>query len=762
MKRIGGLLRSEWVVMPLLFVIAAGSGFLLASGTVSGVASPLAAAVAGICHPVYGGAILLGSLIAYITEDAAPGLQFLLAALTAVVGVRILFRETYSPHVLGVMTALSCTAAGTLLDLVIYPRAGNLPVYLLESVLTGIAAYFLADGWQSLRENRRISLDPGRRFTYAVCYLLGITALCGADFSWFNVGRCIGIAFTMLCARQFSEKGGTLCGALTACGTALCSVRLGMPMLFLPVTAMLAGFLVRLPQALWIPVFFVMQMLSAGVLDGSRGIAKVFVEVLAACGIYALASPVELYRYLMLSQDDPISQSCLARQEQMLGAAVQELREEASAVMSRLTVAVPADPVASVRAQICADCKNCTYCWKLRQELTERAFRQLLHEPERNSGHPVLDNCIRRTRLLSAMTGAAHKNALMQMQRVHVLQSRSVTLEYLHLLGDLAGDCAGRRMRQCCIPETQALRGILRRCACEEASCYVYRLRRGRYAAEIYTRQTAFPEAAVQKLLQRQLGTPLLSMQVQHGDTIRYCFCEVPAYRLEHETVSVHAPSYERCGDHADAFCDSAGNSYLVLSDGMGSGSTASLAARIAVRTFRRMVCSEMPAATAIRLVNTLLMAETNTENFATLDVLQMDADSGEMSLWKSGATPTLFWHHGRLHRITAESFPVGIMTDAAPGKRRLFGMEEDLIVMTSDGISEAEYPYIREVLLRHPEPAQAAAEILAKAPVFHGGVCRDDVTVIVGKVTLSNLSNSTNEAAPAPVKEGQIVVNNP
>ena len=59
-------------------------------------------------------------------------------------------------------------------------------------------------------------------------------------------------------------------------------------------------------------------------------------------------------------------------------------------------------------------------------------------------------------------------------------------------------------------------------------------------------------------------------------------------------------------------------------------------------------------------------------------------------------------------------------------------------------------------------QPAQAAAEIIAKAPVFHGGVCRDDVTVIVGKVTLSNLSNSTNEAAPAPVKEGQIVVNNP
>ena len=75
MKRIRDRIPQELVTVPLCSIIAAAGGFVLSSGTVSGTASTLAAAVAGICHPLYAMALLLGGLAAYAANDAAPGMR---------------------------------------------------------------------------------------------------------------------------------------------------------------------------------------------------------------------------------------------------------------------------------------------------------------------------------------------------------------------------------------------------------------------------------------------------------------------------------------------------------------------------------------------------------------------------------------------------------------------------------------------------------------------------------------------------------------
>ena len=58
-------LRPELLRVPLGVAAALCGGFLLSAGTVSGVSSPLAAALAGITPPLYSMSILLGSLICY-------------------------------------------------------------------------------------------------------------------------------------------------------------------------------------------------------------------------------------------------------------------------------------------------------------------------------------------------------------------------------------------------------------------------------------------------------------------------------------------------------------------------------------------------------------------------------------------------------------------------------------------------------------------------------------------------------------------------
>ncbi len=718
--------------IPAACASAVGGGFLLSAGTVSGVTSPLAAALAGIVSPLYALGLLLGSLLCYGVRGAPAGMQFLLLSLLGVTCIRIFLREERRPWILALTTALSCIIASFVQSLVF--ETGYIPVSLFASFLTGIAAYFLADARDTLTAHRRIVLHAGKTFTFSLCGMLCVTALCGLDTPFFNVGRIAALSVTLLFARQLRHTGGTLMGALTTCGVTLCSVPLGTPMLFLPVTGMMAGFCAGLPQILYIPVFFMLQALSTAVLDGSRGFVREMTELAISCGVYVLLTQIDLHRFLLCG-DAEHAPSAYHR-ERFVGDAVRSLREETSEVMHRLTLAPPEDDAVQVRERLCTGCKNHSYCWSQRGMQTAEAMRTLVRDPRRNTVPEPLDGCIRRTSLLEECTAQATRSALSRMQRVHMLQSRQVTLEHLQLLEDVTSGLTNRRDCDCLAPQTDALRRILHQCAAAFESCEVRRLRTGRTAAEIFTKMAEFPVTSVQTLLGKYLRLPLEQVRLETGGGMRICLYEAPPYRLEYAMHSENAPAHERCGDHSDAFTDATGDQYLVLSDGMGSGSTASLASRIAVRTFRRMVESGMDVPTAIRLVNSMLLTETNTENFATLDVLQFHADCGEISLYKSGAAATLLCHAGKVQRISSMSFPVGIVTDALPSRRRSTAFAGDTVVMLSDGIGEAEYPYISQLLREQTDPDALVRTACDKCTLFHGGQSRDDVTVIAARVT--------------------------
>ena len=720
--------------MPLAFALSVSGGFVLSAGTVSGVASPLAAALAGVTPPLYSVSILLGALLCYGVNGAPAGMHFLLTMLTLVTCVRVLFRELTRPHVQAFVAAVCGILGGFTLHFVLEARTGSLPLYIFESFLTAAAAYVLADARDSLRENRRIVLSAGKTFTFAVCYLLCVTALCGLDTPFCNIGRIAGTVITLLFARQMRHTGGTLLGALTACGVTLCSVSLGTPVLFLPVTGMLAGFLANLPNALFIPVFFVMQGLSSAVLDSSRELYKILAELAVSCGIYALFAHFDLYRFVMNEQES--THGFHVHHERYLEGAVRGLREESTEVMRRLSILPPEDAVAEVRAALCTGCKNRSYCWVQRSSQTAAAIRELIHTHRRGIVPEALDGCIRRTSLLEHCAEGATRQALAQMQRVRIMQDRQLMLEHLQILEDVTGSIAARKEPRELRPQTDALRRILHQCACSAESAQVWRLRTGRIAAEVYTEEADFPAANVRTLFEKYLRIGLGSVTLETEKGFRICYYQTPPYELEFAVHSINAPDYERCGDHSDAFTDATGDQYLVLADGMGSGSSASLASRIAVRTFRRLVESGMRVETAIRLLNSMLMTETGTEHFTTLDVLQFHADCGELSLYKSGAAATLLCRGGTVQRISSMSFPVGIVTDALPSRKRTTAHAGDAVVMLSDGIGEAEYPYISQLLREGQEPARIVQEAVEKCAVFQGGTSRDDVTVIAARVT--------------------------
>ncbi len=736
MKIAKKLLKHEAVRLPIGCIAAFGGGYLLSVGTVCGIASPLAAALAGVCAPLYAFCILFGSLLAYSLERAPTGMAYLLMCLVIIACMRIVFYEVRRPHMLAILTAVSCTAAGLVTDLCFAESSGFLPLYIMEALLIGTAAFFMSDAWCAFRRQDKICLDAGKSFTFAIAYLLGVTALCGMNLEFCNIGRVAGIVITLLAAKHFGQSGGTLLGALTACGAVLCSVPLGMPLLFLPVTAMLIGFLNKMPNALFIPLFFFMQALTSAVLDSSAELARILVELLLACCIYALCSHAPLYRILTFHTPKIGSGQYIMQREQFLSRSIGGLREEAAAVVRHLRPESSSNAVRIARTKLCTGCKNEAFCWTQRKEKTEDAFRQLLHYPCANPGPEAMAGCIRRGKMTDCFRECGQRAALEQSKSVYLTQSRNVMFEYLRLMEDMAADAAKQRDLQLCSHETKGLQEILRQCKCEFRSCFVHRLKCGRYAAEIYTKSELPAQGSVQALLSDLLHTQMCAVSVQqNGNDMRYCYYQKPAFQLNHSVYSVHAPGYARCGDTADAFTDAEGNQYLILSDGMGSGSAAALVSQLAVRGFVRLVSGGMPPETAIRFANTMLLSETNTESFATLDVLRLNADSGQLQLYKSGASSTLLRHRGQVHRIASPSFPIGIVPQAEPFMKTFSALPDDKIIMISDGINEAEYPFIKELLMQNISVAEIGTLICEKAEVFQAGNAVDDMTVIAAEI---------------------------
>ena len=108
------------------------------------------------------------------------------------------------------------------------------------------------------------------------------------------------------------------------------------------------------------------------------------------------------------------------------------------------------------------------------------------------------------------------------------------------------------------------------------------------------------------------------------------------------------------------------------------------------------------------------------------------------MTMMKSGAAATLIRHGGKVSRISATTFPLGLEPEGEASVRHVMLYPDDIILMLSDGVSEETYPLIRQLLESSNDLEQIVMEICDKAEIFAGGNRRDDVTVCAARLLQS------------------------
>ena len=206
--------------------------------------------------------------------------------------------------------------------------------------------------------------------------------------------------------------------------------------------------------------------------------------------------------------------------------------------------------------------------------------------------------------------------------------------------------------------------------------------------------------------------------------------------RYRPEAAACSAGKEAANGDRCLWFAGTQDRYYLLLCDGMGTGMGAAQEGKAAGNLLRDMLSAGLPPAYALRSLNSLLILR-GRAGAVTVDLAEVELDTGRASIYKWGAAPSYVIRDGKAEKIGTATPPPGLsMTEDRETVERLSLRRGETLVLLSDGVDG-------EAVLADAEqwdtmsPGELAAWILEDG-------CRgaaDDATAAVLRLTPSALA---------------------
>lgn len=165
---------------------------------------------------------------------------------------------------------------------------------------------------------------------------------------------------------------------------------------------------------------------------------------------------------------------------------------------------------------------------------------------------------------------------------------------------------------------------------------------------------------------------------------------------------------------------------YVLLCDGMGTGPGAVREGKHAAEMLRRMLSAGYPASHALKSLNSLC-ALRERAGAVTVDLLELELDSGKATLYKWGAAPSYLVSAVGAEKLGTAGPPPGLsVADGQEMTVNLSLRRGQTLLLASDGIPEAEA--LRCCAEHRTAQPQTLADLLLSC-AYTGG--EDDATVI-------------------------------
>ena len=216
----------------------------------------------------------------------------------------------------------------------------------------------------------------------------------------------------------------------------------------------------------------------------------------------------------------------------------------------------------------------------------------------------------------------------------------------------------------------------------------------------------------------------------------------VPGFELQ----GISFPSYEIGGDYYDFILCDDHRLVVALGDVSGKGTSAALLMSSLHAAVHAQVSLCRPITETISAVNRYLADNTPSNRFVTLFYAELDPLTGSLSFINAGHNPPLIVHAaGTVENLSAGGLPLGIRADADYREGRTQLQPSDVLVIYSDGVSEAVNPQgaefgtdrLYEVVSHNLNASAAGIRDRIEAALTkwaQGTPAADDITLVIVK----------------------------
>jgi len=211
---------------------------------------------------------------------------------------------------------------------------------------------------------------------------------------------------------------------------------------------------------------------------------------------------------------------------------------------------------------------------------------------------------------------------------------------------------------------------------------------------------------------------------------------ERPNQRYEVE-VAVRSAGLEGAnGDRCLWFAGTELNYFVVLCDGMGTGSGAAEEGRLAGNMLRKLLCGGFPPEYALRTLNSMCVLR-GKGGAVTVDLAQIDLGTGRVSLYKWGAAASYLVTALGHEKIGTAGPPPGLsVTDLRETVDKLSLRRGETLVLLSDGV-DGEAAMRRATELTGEDLGETATRVMR----YGRGEHCDDATAAVVRLYPAALS---------------------
>ena len=183
----------------------------------------------------------------------------------------------------------------------------------------------------------------------------------------------------------------------------------------------------------------------------------------------------------------------------------------------------------------------------------------------------------------------------------------------------------------------------------------------------------------------------------------------------------------------------------IVLSDGMGSGIEARKSSQIVIKMMKKLLTAGFDKDDSVELINSTIKLTTE-EVYATIDTSIFDLYNGTVEFIKNGACKTYIKNRQNIDVVESNSLPLGILNNVEVSVYDKDISDGDIFVMCTDGVIDSKEEeqgdkwFIKILKNISTNNVQKMADILLNEAIDNNyGICKDDMSVIVVKISKKN-----------------------